>query len=49
MVQDSEDLLKVVKTVMNIQVSQNAGNFLDMVARSTLLHGVGWLVAWLFS
>jgi hypothetical protein len=45
MVQDSENLWKGVKTVMNVKVSQNAGNFLDAVSRSTLLHGVGWLIS----
>jgi len=44
MVQDSENLWKAVKTVMNIQVSQNVGNFLGAVSRSTLLHGFSWLV-----
>jgi hypothetical protein len=49
MVQDSENLWKVVKTLMKIQVSQNAGNFLDAVSRSSLLHVVIWLVGWLVS
>jgi len=43
-VQDSENVRKVVKTVMNIQVSQNVANFVDAVSRSTLLHGFSWLV-----
>jgi hypothetical protein len=46
-VQDSENLWKVVKTAVDIQLSQNAGNFLDAVSRITLLHGVGFLVGWL--
>ena len=45
LVQRSENLWKVVKTVKNIQVSQNAANFLDAVSRSSLLHEVVCLVS----
>jgi len=34
----------IVNTVMNIRVSENAGNFLTSFTRRTFLHGVSYIV-----
>ena len=44
LVQDNDNLWKVVRTVFGIQISQNAGNVLDAVSKRNLLHVVCWLV-----
>ena len=52
MAHDSENWWKVVKTVMNVQISQNVGNSVDASFKkhsAAWIQLVGWLFGWLVS